>query len=213
MGKRSREEQLKNLSLSQNKKGKLANYLILAAVAAVLIAAVAGLVLLSKNNGATTAAELGEVVAPPAGSNDRLHIKKGEEHVAYTSNPPSSGPHYAGVASVEGFGPVQCKTYTDEIEDEGVIHNLEHGVVWVSYLEKNDKGLAEKLKAITEDYTKVVLSPRSKNDARIALVSWGRVLKLDSFEEQKIRDFIKLYRSSEAAPERFASCGTTNSGN
>ena len=169
--------------------------------------AVGGLVFLSRNKGTTTTTELGEVVAPLAVPNDRQHIEKGQEHVAYTSNPPTSGPHYAGVSSEEGFGPVQCKVYSEEVEDESVIHNLEHGVVWVTYKDKNDKELAAKLKEISEDYTKVTMSPRSANDSKIAVVSWGRLLKLDTFEEQKIRDFIKLYRSSEAAPERFASCG------
>ncbi len=213
MGKKSREEQLKNLSLSQNRKGKLLKYLLFAAIAIGLIAAVSGLILLSRNKGATSATELGEAVTPPADPNSRLHIRKGEAHVPYTSNPPSSGPHYAGVTSAEGIGPIECKTYTTEVEDESVIHNLEHGVVWISYKDINDKELAEQLKSIAEDYTKVVLSPRSKDDSNIALASWGRVLKLDSLDEQKIRDFIKLYRSSEAAPERFASCGTVHSGN
>lgn len=213
MGKRSREEQIKNLSLSQNKKSRNFNYFIGVCFAVVLLAAIGGLVLLSRNKGATSSTELGDMVAPPAAPNDRLHIRKGEEHVDYTTNPPSSGPHYAGVNSVDGVGPIECKTYTQEVEDESVIHNLEHGVVWVSYQDINDKVLAESLKSITEDYTKVVLSPRSKNDSKIAVVSWGRVLKLEALDEQKIRDFIKLYRSSAAAPERFASCGTTHTGN
>lgn len=204
---------MKNLSLSENKKGKMTSYLVVGLIVVVLVIAIGGLVVLSKNKGATSATELGEVITPPAAPNDRLHIKKGEEHVPYTSNPPTSGPHYNGITSSEGIGPIECKAYTEEVEDEGVIHNLEHGVVWVSYQDKNDSDLANKLKAITEDYTKVVLSPRAADDSKIALVSWGRLLKLDSFDETKIRDFIKLYRSSAAAPERFASCGTMHTGN
>jgi hypothetical protein len=210
MGKRSREEQLKNLSLSQ-KKGKGLTYVFVGLIVAGLIGAVGGLIFLARNNGATSAKELGEVVQPLPSPNDKLHISRGDEHALYNSNPPTNGPHFNGISKDAGIGPIPCQTYTEEVEDESAIHNLEHGVVWVTYKDANDKALAEQLKNITEDYTKVILSPRSKNDSKIAVVSWLRVLKLDSFDEQKIRDFIKLYRSSEAAgEERFASCGTVH---
>lgn len=182
-------------------------FVVVAVLVIAFIAAIAGLIFLSGSREKTTVTELGEFISPPAAPNDRLHIEKGQEHVSYTSNPPTSGPHYSGTTTQNGIGPVECKTYNQEIEDEAIIHNLEHGVVWVSYKDASDKDLAGKLSAITEDFTKVVLSPRSANDSKIALASWTRLLKLDSFDEQKIRDFIKLYRSSKAAPEPLASCG------
>ena len=212
MGKRSREEQLKNLSL-QKSNTNWTKYLIIIVIMFALAAAIGGLIFLSSKNNKTANSELGEVITAPAPPNTSRHVRQGEEHVSYTSNPPTSGPHFAGLTSADGIGPIQCKTYKEEVIDEGVIHNLEHGVVWVTYKDKNDKDLAEKLKNITEKYPKVVLSPRAANDSKIALASWTRLLKLEEFDETKIADFIKLYRSSEAAPEKFASCGTTHSGN
>lgn len=212
MGKKSREEQLKNLSVSPNRNPFGLGFIVVVVLVIAFVAAIAGLIFLSSNNEKSTVSELGEFIAAPVAPNDRLHIEKGKEHIAYTSNPPTSGPHYNGTVNAVGIGPIECKTYTEEVEDEAVLHNLEHGVVWVSYKDKNDKDLAAKLSAITEDFTKVVLSPRAANDSKIALASWTRLLKLDSFDEQKIRDFIKLYRSSKEAPEPLASCGTVDQG-
>ncbi len=208
MTKRQRKEYLRNLKSGSGTSNGM-KYLIVAGIVIFVAAAIGGLFFLSKNNGSVTPKELGEKVAAPAAPNDHIHVQKGEPHVPYTSNPPSSGPHYSGVDSKTGIGPVACKTYTHELDDESAVHNLEHGAVWVTYKDINDKTLADQLKKITESYTKVLLSPRSKDDSKIAVVSWERVLKLDKFDEQKITDFIKLYRSSEAAgTERFASCGT-----
>ncbi|HIP21746.1 MAG TPA: DUF3105 domain-containing protein [Candidatus Pacebacteria bacterium] len=48
----------------------------------------------------------------------RDHIKIGESHVNYITNPPLSGAHSS--ASRGGF-------YPDGLLDENAIHNLEHG--------------------------------------------------------------------------------------
>ena len=53
------------------------------------------------------------------------HISVGAVHAPYNSNPPTSGPHYAQ--------PAAWGVYGSELLDEQVIHNLEHGGVWISY--------------------------------------------------------------------------------
>ncbi|HSX57934.1 MAG TPA: DUF3105 domain-containing protein [Candidatus Saccharimonadales bacterium] len=205
--KKQRQEYLRNLKTSSGTTN-MTKYLIAAGIVIFVAAALWGLFVLSSNSGSSVK-ELGEKVAAPAAPNDHAHVKKGDPHVPYTSNPPSSGPHYNGIDPATGIGPVVCQTYTHELDDESAVHNLEHGAVWVTYKDINDKALADQLKKITQRYSKVLLSPRGKDDSKIALVSWERVLKLDKFDEQKITDFIKLYRSSEAAgAERFAQCGT-----
>lgn len=55
----------------------------------------------------------------------RDHIKVGESHPPYNSNPPTSGPHYEN--------PVSAGVYESEYPDEALIHSLEHGYVIVSY--------------------------------------------------------------------------------
>ena len=44
--------------------------------------------------------------------------------------------------------------------------------------------------------------PRSQMDARIALTSWGRIDKLNAFNEMEIMEFVNDFR--EQAPEAGA---------
>lgn len=55
----------------------------------------------------------------------REHIAVGTSHKTYNSNPPTSGPHYADTAN---WG-----IHQTTIQDEYLIHNLEHGGVIVHY--------------------------------------------------------------------------------
>jgi hypothetical protein len=204
LSRKERAEYIKKLRKEQQSKEKRFSLIFTIILVVGLLLAVIGLYLLTTAKPTTTNQSLGEFVAAPAPPNDRLHIAFGEKHVPYTSNPPSSGPHY----SLEGLGPIACQVYDKEIKDESVVHNLEHGAVWITYKDINDHDLAQKLSAIAKNFSKVVLSPRAANDSRIALVSWERVLKLDKFDKTKIEDFIKLYRNSKLAPEPLASCGS-----
>ena len=47
----------------------------------------------------------------------------------------------------------------------------------------------------------VILTPRAANDTMIALVSWSRLLTLDSYEPSTIRDFVETNRGK--APKGF----------
>lgn len=123
----------------------------------------------------------------------QTHIDVGAEHPAYNSNPPTSGWHYIQPAP---WGP-----YQNELPDEQLIHNLEHGGIWISY--KNvDQQTKDALEKIAGRESKVVVGPRSKNSAPIVLASWGRLLELQSFDEKIVRDFIKANRNR--SPEPYA---------
>ncbi len=124
----------------------------------------------------------------------RDHITEGGSHPPYNSNPPSSGWHYASPA-LTGF-------YDEPIADEYVIHNLEHGDVWIAYHPRISGLLKEELKKF--DANKVILTPRDANDFDIALVAWGRVDKFNienTLGSNRIRDFIKRYTNQ--GPERI----------
>lgn len=124
----------------------------------------------------------------------REHILKGQEHPEYNSNPPSSGWHY-GEPAPWGF-------YDRQLEDEQVVHNLEHGGVWISYRPDVDQPTQEAIKRLTERYaSKVIATQRSTNDRPVALVSWGRVLQLDQFDKDQVLDFIK--RNKNQGPEQI----------
>lgn len=121
----------------------------------------------------------------------REHINVGDPHEPYNSNPPTSGPHAA---------PAEWGISPEEIPDENAIHNLEHGGIWISYKDLDEESLTS-LKDITRrNRTSVVLSPREANDNTIAVASWGRLLKLDTVDEELINEFIKQNKNKSPEP-------------
>lgn len=128
----------------------------------------------------------------------------GREHIAlnavppkpYSSNPPSSGGHYAA--------PADWGIYDYEVNDKIFIHNLEHGGVWISYRPALFAEVINELKEFVESNknSKLVMAPRSANDADIAVVAWSRVLKLNldggilkSEDLAEIREFYKRLKN------------------
>ena len=115
------------------------------------------------------------------------HIADGASHPEYNSNPPSSGWHYTSSAR-GGF-------YNEPLPDERVIHNLEHGDVWIAYHPDISDVAKNTLRSFAGQY--VVVSPRALNDGDISLVAWGRVDMFDIengvVDEGRIKDFISQY--------------------
>ncbi|MBI2100879.1 MAG: DUF3105 domain-containing protein [Candidatus Vogelbacteria bacterium] len=131
----------------------------------------------------------------------RDHIPVGAEHPPYNSNPPSSGWHYAETAKL-GFYAVDEPSPADE----NLIHNIEHGEIWIAYRPTIPEPIQEALKQFAAE-SLVIITPRSANDTDIALVAWGRVDKWDlepagALDEQRIRDFITRWRNR--GPEKVS---------
>lgn len=139
---------------------------------------------------ATTAGGTGQprpqIVDYPEQSRD--HIAPGQSHPPYSSNPPTSGWHYAEPASW-GY-------YNDELPDELVVHNLEHGGIWITYKSLDDTAVIDQLVALSRRYrTKVIVTLRAKNDSRIAVAAWGHLMKLEQYDERAIVDFINRFKN------------------
>lgn len=159
----------------------LRTYGIVAAVAIVLLALVAWLSL-------RDAGKPGERVDIMAVRN---HIAPGEGHVPYSTDPPTSGPH---VGSVPAFS-----VYTSPITKELQVHGLEDGGVVINYKPDLDKPTVDKLASLAQFYEKtpgkthVIMSPYPSLSNAIVLTSWGRIDRLDAFDEARIRRFIDEY--------------------
>ena len=124
----------------------------------------------------------------------RNHIKVGEEHAPYTTNPPSSGPHYD---TPEPWG-----IKSAPITDEYAVHSLEHGTVWITYLpDKISRDELKQLESIANKYRRIILSPRPANDSLVAVVSWGRIQKFNQFDADKINLFAE--RNRNRGPEKW----------
>ena len=129
----------------------------------------------------------------------RDHIKVGAEHPAYNSNPPTGGWHYDV--------PAQTGIYDKEFPDEQLIHNLEHSHIWISYKPDLPADQVELLADIAKDYgSRIIMAPRSANDAPVVLAAWEYLLKMNSVDEMLVRDFIEAYRGT-AGPEKLPDSG------
>jgi hypothetical protein len=132
------------------------------------------------------------------------HIAIGAPHDPYNSEPPTSGPHYAQ--------PAEAGFYTEEIPDEHLVHNLEHGyvIIWYSCRQLSDDdctNLQEHIRAVMDKAgnsvntgtPKLIAVPRPQLDTELALTTWGRLDKFNAFDEDRILTFIATYR--DVAPE------------
>lgn len=122
-----------------------------------------------------------------------MHVKKGQEHPAYNSNPPTSGWHWAGTA-----GP---GIKDEQVADELVLHSMEHGAAVLWYRADLPQSDVEKLKSAFQSATgKKIMIPRESLDVPVALTSWGYLLKLESIDAETIVAFIET--NNDRAPEK-----------
>ncbi len=131
----------------------------------------------------------------------QTHVQPGESHEAYNSKPATSGWHYD-----IPLAPARWGIYEDALEDEVLLHNLEHGYVNVHYdcpdgCDDLVASLTELVNEGTERGAKLLMSPYPDMDARIALTAWTFIDKFEEFDEQRIRDFMSAHESSPNAPE------------
>lgn len=122
------------------------------------------------------------------------HVAVGSAFGQYTSNPPTSGPHY-GQTAFSGFR-------DKAIADQNIIHNLEHGDVWIAYHPRVSEEIKNQLKEFGA--AKVIITPREANDTDIALAAWGRLdtfnIENNALPAERVSDFIKRYTNK--GPER-----------
>ena len=155
---------------------------IIAAVAVVLIALFAYLYIKEAN-------KPGQSVAAMA---NRDHIAPGGAHVAYSTDPPTSGPH---VPEVPEF-----KIYTQPITDELAVHGLEDAGVIINYKPDLDKASVDKLASIATSYEQlsggrnhVLMTPHASQTDPIVLTAWARIDRMATVDEARIRRFIDEY--------------------
>jgi hypothetical protein len=117
------------------------------------------------------------------------HLQSPDDpHVPYNSDPPTSGPHLGYIAP---WG-----IHTKPIPKELQVHNLEDGGILVQYCcPRGCPDLVQRLTAIVTRYREhTILAPYPDMDRTIALTAWGRIDKLDVFDENRVGRFIEAYR-------------------
>ena len=125
--------------------------------------------------------------------------------VVYSSNPPTSGPHYPNWAAFQ--------TYTTPIPRGFTVHDLEHGAIVISY--KCAGGCALELAAlqafidarpadpacVAPTKSRIVITPDPLLDAPFAAAAWGFALTSQCFDLPALGAFIDAHYAK--APEDF----------
>ena len=136
----------------------------------------------------------------PAG----VHVES-IQRVAYDQSPPFGGPHDSVWATCTGT------VYPEPIRSENAVHSLEHGAIWITYNpdKVSDDERSQLVQRVENQSGYMLMSPYPGLDSKISLQSWGRQLKLDSADDERIDQFIKALRLNRYAyPEVGASCST-----
>lgn len=113
--------------------------------------------------------------------------------------PPVGGKHYSVWQ--------MCQFYDQPIDPGKGVHSLEHGAVWITFAPDLPQDQIEKIKAIANGQDYVLASPYPRLPAPIVLTSWNHQLRLQSFDQDVIDRFIKVFKNSpKYTPEYGATC-------
>lgn len=140
---------------------------------------------------------------------DSPHVADGTP-VVYSSNPPSSGPHYSSWANFQEFN--------HTVDDGNLVHSLEHGAVLLLYacqgvacdaivpaLRAVRSGIADDPLCDPAIRTRVILAPRAANDVAVAASAWGYTYRADCVDPVSLTAFINDHYAK--GPENFCAGG------
>ena len=120
----------------------------------------------------------------------------------WNTDPPTSGPHY-GIAAIFGI-------YEEELEMARVVHNLEHGGIFILYGEDVPDATVDELRAFYDDHkTGTIMAPLDRLGDKFALGAWvvdgdidnGFLVKCTDFDEGAVSSFFRSLQFR--GPERF----------
>ena len=122
-----------------------------------------------------------------------------EAPLDYSHKPPVGGDHFPV--------PGTCGFYrADPPPVEMIVHDLEHGAVWIAYQPDLADDQLATLRDLAAQQAKVIITPYDQMDSPVTVSSWGRQLALDSVDDPRLPQFIATYRNGPLTPEPAAPC-------
>ncbi len=134
--------------------------------------------------------------------NGAAHVAIQDAPAYNGAEPPTSGDHGQHV----GKG-----AYQSELSDFNIIHNLEHGYIYITYQPDLPQDEINRLESLffspfsNPDFSpsKVIMAPRAANDSLITLSSWQRSQNFESMPEDQV--LVDYYlRNVNKSPEPLA---------
>ncbi len=131
------------------------------------------------------------------------HIPIDSDPGEYSTNPPTSGPHYPEELDA-GF----YETNNYQYPAGYLGHNLEHGYVifWYNCADLNEGDCSElksQIRAVMDEVNnfKVIAYPWDSIDVPVAVTSWGRLLEMETFDAAQALAFYKTNLNKSPEPD------------
>ena len=116
--------------------------------------------------------------------------------VAYAQVPPVGGDHDDVW--------LECGRYDKPLPNENAVHDLEHGVVWITY--RPDMSASDVALLADSLPTEGIMSPYDGLPAPAVVTVWGIQLQLTGADDPRLPLFIEEYGDGASSPEPGASC-------
>ena len=117
--------------------------------------------------------------------------------ISYDTDPPTSGNHWSA--------PAQCAFYEEELADELIVHNMEHGHVIISH-NLRDPAQVETLRQVVAGLPSEsrwgITRPYSKiPEGTVAMSAWGVLDQFEGVNEERISAFFEAYAGNRFSDE------------
>jgi hypothetical protein len=188
--------------------------LLVAASGLVILAAVLGFILLG--GGGSTASDAPKLFTAAGCTFQTVKAQKSSDHSILTpegtskqwnTSPPTSGAHYQA-AAIWG-------AYTEPLQQAQIVHNLEHGGIFIQYGSNVPQTTVDELKRFYDKHLNgTLLSPLPSLGSKIALGAWvtpsasqadngvAHLAKCTRFDKAAYAAFFDAYQFR--GPERFS---------
>lgn len=116
------------------------------------------------------------------------HIAPNQSHPPYSSNPPTSGWHWAT--------PQDWGVYTTPQAQEQLLHDLEHGGIVIQYNNLSSAEVQQLTDLVNRDNHHMILAPYPglPSDVRVALTAWDHLQTCTGVNVPAVQAFINGLR-------------------
>lgn len=99
-----------------------------------------------------------------------------------------------------------CGIYNEPVETKNALHSMEHGAVWITYNPSLDSADVAQLEGLVRGESFLLLTPYPNLANDVVMTAWGVQLEVDSVDDERIEQFISVYRNGPQTPEPGAPC-------
>ncbi|HET7011091.1 MAG TPA: DUF3105 domain-containing protein [Anaerolineales bacterium] len=141
------------------------------------------------------------VETSPAGQ----HVPEGTDPGEYSTDPPTSGVHFPSTFDAGFYAPGDAASLPS-FPAAYLVHNLEHGYViyWYNCGDLAPEACSRLQSSIQDSMreagsVKLIAFPWESISEQVVLTSWGKILRLETFDPDQAEDFIRAnrYRAPE----------------